>query len=95
MKKSKIKPISTSKLIMWTVILICVEIIIFSEYAMLRTNDISALYTLIGVPVTLVPSVLGYYHKAMRENCEGGVVYETTINGTCVNSDCADSLENS
>lgn len=79
--KTKAKAPSTSKLILWTVILICVEIVLFSEFAMIKTGDTSALYTLIGVPVTLVPSVLGYYHKAAKENCVGGVVYETTVNG--------------
>lgn len=80
--KTKAKAPSTSKLILWTVVLICVEIVIFSEVAMLKTGDTSALYALIGVPVTLVPSVLGYYHKAGRENCVGGVVYETAVNGS-------------
>lgn len=78
--KVKAKTPSTSKLILWAVILICVEIIFFSEFAMLKTGDTSALYALIGVPATLVPSILGYYHKAAKENCAGGVVYEATIN---------------
>lgn len=78
--KVKAKTPSTSKLILWAVVLICIEIIIFSEFAMLKTGDTSALYALIGVPVTLVPSVLGYYHKAAKENCAGGVVYEAAIN---------------
>lgn len=78
--KFKAKQPSTSKLILWTVVLICVEIVFFSEFAMLKTGDTSALYALIGVPATLVPAVLGYYHKAAKENCVGGVVYETTVN---------------
>lgn len=78
--KTKAKAPSTSKLILWTVVLICVEIVFFSEFAMLKTGDTSALYALIGVPATLVPAVLGYYHKAAKENCVGGVVYETTVN---------------
>ena len=75
--KTKAKAPSTSKLILWTVVLICVEIVLFSEFAMLKTGDTSALYALIGVPATLVPAVLGYYQK---ENCIGGLVYETTVN---------------
>ena len=78
--KTKAKAPSTSKLILWTVVLICVEIVLFSEFAMLKTGDTSALYALIGVPATLVPAVLGYYHKAAKENCIGGLVYETTVN---------------
>lgn len=71
---------STSKLILWVVVLFCLEIVIFSEWAMIKTGDTSALYALIGVPATLIPTVLGYYHKAAKENCEGGVVYATTVN---------------
>lgn len=81
--KVKAKAPSTSKLILWTVVFICLEIIGFSEYAMLRTGDTSALYALIGVPATLVPAVLGYYHKAAKENCVGGVVYQSMINNSC------------
>ena len=81
--KVKAKAPSTSKLILWTVVLICVEIVFFSEFAMLKTGDTSALYALIGVPATLVPAVLGYYHKAAKENCVGGVVYQNMVNNSC------------
>lgn len=73
--KYTIKPPSTSKLILWMVVLICVEIVFFSEFAMLHTGDTSALYALIGVPATLIPTVLGYYYKAAKENCKDGLVY--------------------
>lgn len=73
--KIKSKAPSTSKLILWAVVLICIEIVIFSEYAMIKTGDTSALYALIGVPATLIPTVLGYYHKAAKENCKDGLVY--------------------
>ena len=66
---------STSKLLLWVVVILCLEIIIFSEYAMIRLQDMSALYTLIGVPVTLIPTVLGYYYKSLKENTSGGIVY--------------------
>lgn len=81
--KARAKAPSTSKLILWTVVLICVEIVFFSEYAMLKTGDTSALYALVGVPATLVPAILGYYHKATKENCTGGITFETAVNGGC------------
>ena len=79
--KTRAKAPSTSKLILWTVVLICIEIVGFSEYAMLKTGDTSALYALVGVPATLVPAILGYYHKATKENCTGGITFETAVNG--------------
>ena len=78
--KTRAKAPSTSKLILWTVVLICVEIVFFSEYAMLKTSDTSALYALVGVPATLVPAILGYYHKATKENCRNGITFETAMN---------------
>lgn len=78
--KTRAKAPSTSKLILWTVVLICVEIVFFSEYAMLKTGDTSALYALVGVPATLVPAILGYYHKATKENCRNGITFETAMN---------------
>lgn len=82
--ETKSKLPSTSKSILWMVVLICLEIIFFSEYAMLKTGDTSALYALIGVPATLIPTVLGYYHKAAKENCKDGLVYlakQAELNG--------------
>lgn len=74
--KHKFKLPSTSKLVLLVVFLMCIEILIFSQYAMIKTGDISAMYTLIGVPVTLVPVTLGYYWKAKNENTAQGLVYE-------------------
>lgn len=75
--KSKLPP--TSKLVLLVVFLICIEILIFSQYAMIETGDISALYTLIGVPVTLVPICIAYMIKSKAENSVGGIVYETAM----------------
>jgi len=73
-RKYKKSP-STSKLLLLVVIFICIEIIAFSQYVMIAFNDINALYTLIGVPVSLVPVALGYYYKSKSENTEGGIIY--------------------
>lgn len=66
--KRKIKLPSTSKLVLLGVFLICLEILIFSEYAMLVLYDASAMYALIGIPAALVPTIIGYYSKAKAEN---------------------------
>lgn len=77
--KPKRKLPSTSKLVLLVVFLLCIEIIIFSEYAMLVLGDASAMYVLIGVPTTLVPTVISYYNKSRAENTRGGITFETVI----------------
>ena len=63
----KIKMPSTSKLVLLGVFLICIEILLFSEYVMIAIGDASALYALIGIPAALIPICLGYYSKAKAE----------------------------
>lgn len=74
------KPPSMSKIVLIAVALLCVEIVAFCEYIMIATGDTSALYAMIGVPVTIVPVVISYYNKSAKENTVGGIVYETAMN---------------
>ena len=60
-------------------IILCVEIIIFAEYAMLSMENMSAMYALIGIPVALTPTIWGYYSKSKAENTKGGITYETAM----------------
>lgn len=80
--KRKFKLPSTSKLVLLVVFIMCVEILAFSQYAMIVTGDTSAMYTLIGVPVTLVPIVISYYWKSKAENTIGGITFETAMHTT-------------
>lgn len=75
----KFKLPSTSKIVLLVVFLMCLEIIIFSEYAMIALGDASAMYTLIGVPVTLIPIVISYYNKSKAENTKNGIVYDSAM----------------
>ena len=77
--KSKIKLPSTSKLILLGAILLCLQIVIYCEYAMITTGDTSAMYVLIGIPATLVPVIWGYYSKAKAENTAGGITYDMAM----------------
>lgn len=77
--KFKFKLPSTSKLVLLVVFLLCIEIIIFSQYAMIVLGDASAMYVLIGVPTTLVPTVLAYYNKSKKENTQGGITYDMAM----------------
>ena len=78
-KNKKYSSLSTSKVVLFTMILICLEIIFFAEYAMISMQNLSAMYALIGIPAALVPIVWGYYSKSKAENTVGGIKYETTM----------------
>ena len=77
--RPKIKLPSTSKLVLLVVFLLCIEIVIFSEYAMVELGDASAMYVLIGIPTTLVPTIIAYYQKSRAENTSGGIVFENAM----------------
>lgn len=77
--RTKIKLPSTSKLILLVAFLLCLEIIIFCEYMMVKTGDLSSLYAMIGVASALIPLCLGYYFKSKAENTAGGVTYDMAM----------------
>lgn len=82
MKKSrfpKFKKPSTSKIVLFIVFVICIQILWFSEHMAMTTKDTSYMYSLIGVPVTLIPTVISYYIKASRENRVGGITYDMAM----------------
>lgn len=73
------KKVSTSKLLMYGLIFLCLEIVIFCQYAIIVLQDASAMIALIGIPATLVTAMLGYFSKSKKENSAGGIVYETAM----------------
>lgn len=70
---------STSKIVLLAVFVLCIQIVIFCEKMIVATGDMNGIYTLISVPVTLVPIVISYYSKSAKENTAGGIVYETAL----------------
>jgi hypothetical protein len=76
---AKPKTPSASKMVLLGVIVLCVQIVVFCEYAMLTLGDASAMYVLIGIPAALAPIVWGYYSKSKAENVAGGIVYESAM----------------
>lgn len=89
--KPKRKLPSTSKLILLGMILLCVQIVIFCEYAMMTLYDASSLYVLIGIPAALAPIIWGYYSKSKAENTVGGIVYDTAMAEMQMQNETADS----
>lgn len=79
MDSNKKKKFSTSKFILWATFLMCIEIILFCQYAILRFEDSAAIVAMIGAPVTFIPVVIGYFIKSKAENTSGGLVYESTM----------------
>lgn len=77
--RTKFKLPSTSKLILLVAFLLCLEIIIFCEYMMVKTGDISSLYAMIGIASALIPLCLGYYFKSKAENTIGGITYDMAM----------------
>jgi len=56
-----------------------ISIIIFCEYMMVKTGDLSSLYAMIGVASALIPLCLGYYFKSKAENTAGGITYDMAM----------------
>lgn len=77
--RTKFKLPSTSKLILLVAFLLCLEIIIFCEYMMVKTGDLSSLYAMIGIASALIPLCLGYYFKSKAENTAGGITYDMAM----------------
>lgn len=78
-KRFNVPKVSTSKLILVAVLLLNLQIIHFVEKAIMTYGDLSALYALIAIPATLIPTVWAYFSKAKAENCAGGITYDSAM----------------
>ena len=78
-KRFNLKKPNTSKLIVFVVFAICLQILWFSDHMISLTGDTSYMYALIGIPAALIPTILGYYAKASKENQVGGITYDTAM----------------
>lgn len=70
---------STSKIVLIVAAILCVEILFFCQWMIVRTGDTNALYAMVGAIVSLVPVVISYMVKSTRENTAQGIVYETAM----------------
>ena len=77
--RPKLKLPTTSKLLLIGAVSLCLEIVIFCEYVMVKLQDTSSMYVLIGIPASLIPIILGYFYKSKAENTSGGIVFETAM----------------
>lgn len=75
----KFKMPSTSKIVLFISLLLCLQIVFFCEQIMVDLQDTSALYVLIGIPAAMAPIVFSYFSKSKAENTEGGIIFETAM----------------
>ena len=70
---------STSKIVLIVAAILCVEILFFCQWMIVRTGDTNALYAMVGVIVSLSTIVIGYFVKSTKQNTVGGITYETAM----------------
>lgn len=79
-KRFNLKKPNTSKLIVFVVFAICLQILWFSEHMISLTGDTSYMYALIGIPAALIPTVISYFNKSKIENTsDSGFIYEARM----------------
>ena len=70
---------STSKIVLIVAAILCVEILFFCQWMIVKTGDTNALYAMVGALVSFVPVIVSYMVKSTRENTTGGLVYESAM----------------
>ena len=83
----KFKMPSTSKIVLFVSLVICLQIIFFCERLMVELKDTSALYVLLGIPAAMAPIIWAYFSKAKAENTKNGIVYETAMRNQAASED--------
>ena len=78
-RRRKKKTLSASKIALMAMMLVCLEIIIYAEIAMLKLGDLSALYVLIGIPAAMAATIWAYFSKTKVENSAGCIIYEQAM----------------
>ena len=70
---------STSKIVLIVSAILCLEILAFCQYMIIKTSDTNALYAMVGALFTFMPVVIGYFVKSTKQNTIGGITYETAM----------------
>ena len=70
---------STSKIVLIVAAILCVEILFFCQWMIVKTGDTNALYAMVGVITALSSIVIGYFVKSTRQNPSGGITFETAM----------------
>ena len=70
---------STSKIVLIVAAILCVEILFFCQWMIVKTGDTNALYAMVGVITALASIVIGYFVKSTKQNTVGGITFETAM----------------
>lgn len=70
---------STSKIVLIVSAILCLEILAFCQYMIIKTGDTNALYAMVGAVFSFMGIVLGYFVKSTKENTKFGITYETAM----------------
>lgn len=70
---------STSKIVLIVAAILCLEILAFCQYMIVKTGDTNALYAMVGALFTFMPVVIGYFVKSTKENTRNGITFETAM----------------
>lgn len=70
---------STSKIVLIISAILCLEILAFCQYMIVKTGDTNALYAMVGALFTFMPVVIGYFVKSTKENTRNGITFETAM----------------
>ena len=70
---------STSKIVLIVAAILCVEILFFCQWMIVKTGDTNALYAMVGVITALSSIVIGYFVKSTKENTRNGITFETAM----------------
>lgn len=83
----KLKMPSTSKIVLFVSLVICLQIVFFCERLMVELKDTSALYVLLGIPAAMAPIIWAYFSKSKAENTKNGIVYEIAMRNQAASED--------
>ena len=76
------KPISSSKLLLWFIMVDFLTIQVFCMWFMVKYPDYADIGSLIGIALAIIGQVgalLGYYKKSTAENTSGGIVHDAAL----------------
>lgn len=81
-ERQKFKPkkkIETSKIVVAVIFMVCIEIIVYSQWVMYRLADLTALITLLGIPACMTTAAVAYLNKSAKQNTKNGITYELAM----------------
>lgn len=81
-ERQKYKPtkkIETSKIVVAVIFMVCIEIIVYSQWVMYRLADLTALITLLGIPACMTTAAVAYLNKSAKQNTKNGITYELAM----------------